>query len=99
MSFTLDVPSAVPSLFQSSVPWLPSRAVKNRTSPKSVKYEGLEPLAGDSVGPGTGVAEGSDRDCPVHAASHVRVTASVSRAGMRREDRRSVRPATEPPFP
>ena len=40
MSFTITVPAAVPSLFQSSVPLVPSLALKNSVPPKFVSEEG-----------------------------------------------------------
>ena len=39
MSLTITVPVAVPSLFHSSSPWLPSLAVKNTELPSVVKLE------------------------------------------------------------
>ena len=43
MSFTLTVPAAVPSLFQSSEPLVPSLAWKKSVPFTAVRYEGLDP--------------------------------------------------------
>jgi len=48
MSFTSEVPDDVPLVIQSSRPWIPSSAVKNRASPTTVKYVGSDD--GFSVG-------------------------------------------------
>src|SRR5262249_2964956 len=47
MSVTISVPASVPSLFQSSVPWTPSSAVKNSMPLKFVKYPGYELLGSE----------------------------------------------------
>ena len=48
MSFTMTVPAAVPSLFQSSMPWMPSSAAKYAVPPTSVsdqRYDGPGPMS------------------------------------------------------
>ena len=39
ISLTSTVPAAVPSLFHSSVPWVPSLALKNNVPLTFVRYE------------------------------------------------------------
>ena len=41
MSLTMTVPAAVPSLFQSSVPWTPSLAAKKSVLPTAVRLVGV----------------------------------------------------------
>ena len=44
MSLTITVPDSVPSLFHSSLPWVPSSALKNSVSPTAISSVGrLEP--------------------------------------------------------
>ena len=56
MSLTRTVPAAVPSLFHSSLPWVPSLAAKKSVEPTAVRFVGDEPCAGvdvlDHVGAG-----------------------------------------------
>ena len=49
MSSTSVVPADVPSLFQSSTPWVPSFAVKKAVLPTAVMLLGYEPIEPGSM--------------------------------------------------
>ena len=79
MSFTIRVPASLPSVFQSSMPFTPSVALKYTISPTQVNKPGLELPDGLMSFNNTGTCAVADSHATTMGINRVRVLAFMCR--------------------